>query len=316
MRPFVIHDRRFGSLVIGHTLLEKLWTGCRWAEGPAYFPAGRYLVWSDIPNDRIMRFDETDGSVSVFREPCFNANGNTTDAQGRLVTAEHRGRRITRTEHNSAIMVLADRFEGKRLNSPNDVVVKSDGSVWFTDPTYGIDSDYEGDKAESEIGASNVYRIDPKSGAVTAVVRDRVRPNGLAFSPDEKILYVADTGRSHVPDLPATLTAYTVNSDGAVGRRVQSCLRLARKACSTASVATPRATSGLRRGATCFAMRAMARTSVRFRCRSWLPTSASAVRSVTGFTSAARPRCTRCIQRQEGRGFSDAKNHFRRGRQL
>ncbi len=214
MRPFVIHDRRFGALVIGHTLLEKLWTGCRWAEGPAYFPAGRYLVWSDIPNDRIMRFDETDGSVSVFRDPCFNANGNTTDGQGRLVTAEHRGRRITRTEHDGTITVLADRFEGKRFNSPNDVVVKSDGSVWFTDPTYGIDSDYEGDKAESEIGASNVYRIDPKTGAVTLVVRDRVRPNGLAFSPDEKILYVADTGRSHVPDLPATLTAYTMNSDG------------------------------------------------------------------------------------------------------
>jgi gluconolactonase len=215
MRPFVIHDRRFGALVIGSSLLEKLYTGCRWAEGPAYFPAGRYLVWSDIPNDRIMRFDETDGSVSVFREPCFNANGNTTDAEGRLVTAEHRGRRITRTEHNGTITVLADRFEGKRFNSPNDVVVKSDGSVWFTDPTYGIDSDYEGDKADSEIGASNVYRIDPKSGAITVVVRDRVRPNGLAFSADEKILYVADTGRSHVPDLPATLSAYAVNADGA-----------------------------------------------------------------------------------------------------
>ncbi len=215
MRPFVIHDRRFGALVIGSSLLEKLWTGCRWAEGPAYFPAGRYLVWSDIPNDRMMRFDETDGSVSVFRQPCFNSNGNTTDAQGRLVTAEHRGRRITRTEPNGAITVLADRFEGKRFNSPNDVVVKSDGSIWFTDPTYGIDSDYEGDKADSEIGASNVYRIDPKNGAVTIVVRDRVKPNGLAFSPDEKILYVADTGRSHVPDLPATLTAYRVNADGA-----------------------------------------------------------------------------------------------------
>ena len=161
MRPFVIHDPRFASLVIGHALLDKLWTGMRWAEGPAYFPAGRYLVWSDIPNDRLMRLDETDGSVSVFREPCNNANGNTTDHEGRLVTCEHRGRRVTRTEHDGSITVLADRFEGKRLNSPNDVVVKSDRSIWFTDPTYGIDSDYEGDKADSEIGASNVYRIDP-----------------------------------------------------------------------------------------------------------------------------------------------------------
>jgi gluconolactonase len=214
MRPFVIHDPRFVPLVAGHALLDKLHTGMRWAEGPAYFPAGRYLIWSDIPNDRLMRLDETDGSVSVFREPCNNANGNTTDHEGRLVTCEHRGRRVTRTEHNGSITVLADRFEGTRLNSPNDVVVKSDRSIWFTDPTYGIDSDYEGDKAESEIGASNVYRIDPASGAVTAVVRDRVKPNGLAFSPDEKILYVADTGRSHNPNLPMTITAYTVNADG------------------------------------------------------------------------------------------------------
>jgi gluconolactonase len=213
-RPFVVHDPRFLALVLGHALLDKLWTGCRWAEGPAYFPAGRYLVWSDIPNDRIMRFDETDGSVSMFRQPCNNANGNTTDHEGRLVTCEHRGRRVTRTEHNGSITVLADRFEGKKLNSPNDVVVKSDGSVWFTDPTYGIDSDYEGDKGESEIGASNVYRVDPANGAVSAVVRDRVRPNGLAFSPDEKILYVADTGRSHVAGLPATITAYAASADG------------------------------------------------------------------------------------------------------
>ena len=215
MRPFVVHDPRFSSLVVGHALLEKLWTGMRWAEGPAYFPAGRYLVWSDIPNDRLMRLDETDGSVSAFREPCNYANGNTTDHEGRLVTCEHRGRRVTRTEHDGSITVLADQFEGRRLNSPNDVVVKSDRSIWFTDPTYGIDSDYEGDKAESEIGASNVYRIDPASGAVTAVVRDRVRPNGLAFSPDETVLYVADTGASHVPGLARTITAYRVNADGA-----------------------------------------------------------------------------------------------------
>ena len=214
MRPFVVHDPRFAARVIGHANLEKLATGCRWAEGPAYFAAGRYLVWSDIPNDRMMRLDETDGSVSVFRQPSQNSNGNTTDRQGRLITCEHLTRRVTRTEHDGAITVLADAFEGKRFNSPNDVVVKSDGSVWFSDPTYGIDSDYEGLAAPSEIGRSNVYRLDPGTGELSAVITDRVKPNGLAFSPDESILYVADTGRSHVRDLPVTITAYRVNADG------------------------------------------------------------------------------------------------------
>jgi len=214
MSPYLFHDERFGALVIGHARLERLYTGCRWAEGPAYFPAGRYLVWSDIPNDRLMRFDETDDSVSIFMSPCGNHNGHTRDTAGRLVSCEHGGRCVSRIEHDGTRTVLADRFEGKRLNSPNDVVVKSDGSIWFTDPTYGIDSDYEGHAAQSEIGASNVYRIDPVSGAVTLVVADRVRPNGLAFSPDESELYVADTGRSHVPGLPATITAYSVAADG------------------------------------------------------------------------------------------------------
>src|SRR5207249_5654908 len=137
--------------------LEKLATGCRWAEGPAYFAAGRYLVWSDIPNVRLMRFDETDGSVSVFRQPSSNANGNTTDRQGRLISCEHRTRRVTRTEHDGEITVLTDRFDGKRLNSPNDVVVKSDDSVWFTDPPYGILNNYNGSAAEREL-PMNVYR--------------------------------------------------------------------------------------------------------------------------------------------------------------
>jgi len=214
MIPFVVHDPRFAALVIGHAQLEKLATGFRWSEGPAYFAAGRYLVWSDIPNDRLMRFDETDGSVSIFRQPSNNANGNTTDRDGRLVTCEHLTRRVTRTEHDGSIKILADRFEGKRLNSPNDLVVKSDRSIWFTDPTYGIDGDYEGDKATSEVGASNVYRIDPETGDVVVVVRDRVQPNGLAFSPDEKTLYVADTGASHQQGLPVTITGYSVEDDG------------------------------------------------------------------------------------------------------
>jgi len=208
-----IHDPAYRRMFIGHAKLEKLWTGCRWAEGPAYFPAGRYLVWSDIPNNRMMRFDETDDSVSVFRAPANHSNGNTTDRQGRLISCEHLSRRVTRTEHDGSISVLADRFEGKRFNSPNDAVVKSDGSVWFTDPTYGIDGDYEGDKAASEIGASNVYRIDP-DGTVTCLITDRVQPNGLAFSPDETLLYVADTGVTHRPDLKPTIEVYPVGADG------------------------------------------------------------------------------------------------------
>jgi gluconolactonase len=218
---YEILDPRFRRLINGTAHVEKLYTGCRWAEGPAYFAAGRYVVWSDIPNNRMMRYDETDGSVSVFRSPCGNSNGNTTDRQGRLVSCEHGGRRVSRTEHDGTITTLADRWQGKRLNSPNDVVVKSDDSIWFTDPAYGIDTDYEGDKAESEIGACHVYRIDPKSGEVKAVITDMVRPNGIAFSLDEKLLYVADTGRSHVPDHPAHMKVYDVGADGSVsGGRV------------------------------------------------------------------------------------------------
>jgi len=206
-------DKRFGKLLIGHARVERLWTGARWAEGPAWFAAGRYLVFSDIPNNRMMRFDETDSSMSVFRHPSNNSNGNTTDREGRLVTCEHLGRRVTRTEHDGSITVLADRYKGKRFNSPNDVIVKSDGSIWFTDPTYGIDADYEGARAESEIGASNVYRIDP-SGEITIVADDFVKPNGLAFSPDEKTLYVADTGCTHVENGPKHIRALAVKPDG------------------------------------------------------------------------------------------------------
>jgi gluconolactonase len=213
MSEFEVLDPRFAKLVIQSAKLEHLWTGARWVEGPAYFPAGRYLVFSDIPNDRLMRYDETSGVVSVFREPSANNNGNTVDPEGRLVSCEHKGRRITRTEHDGSIIALATHFEGKRFNSPNDIVVKSDGSIWFSDPTYGIDGEYEGDAAPSEIGQANVYRLDPATGALDAVVTDRVQPNGLAFSPDEGILYVSDTGSSHVPGHPRTITAYEVWPD-------------------------------------------------------------------------------------------------------
>jgi gluconolactonase len=207
-------DPRFHALVLGNVHLERLYTGCRWSEGPAYCAAGKFLVWSDIPNDRVMRWDETDGSVSVFQQPASNANGHTLDRQGRLLSCEHRGRCVSRIEHDGRRTVLATQFDGHRLNSPNDLVVKSDGSIWFTDPTYGIDSEYEGDAARSEIGASNVYRIDPETGAVQAVITDMVKPNGLAFSPDERQLYVADTGASHVPDGPRHLRRYALHADG------------------------------------------------------------------------------------------------------
>ena len=216
---YEIIDPRFGALVNGNAKVDQLFTGCKWAEGPAWFGAGRYLVWSDIPNNRQMRYDETDGSVSVFRSPSNYSNGNTVDRQGRQVTCEHGERRVTRTEHDGTITVVADRFEGKRFNSPNDVVVKSDDSIWFTDPAYGIDSDYEGHKAESEIGRCNVYRVDPESGAVSAVITDMVRPNGLAFSIDEKQLYVADTGRTHGPQNPKHIRVFDVRGDKVAGGR-------------------------------------------------------------------------------------------------
>lgn len=209
-----IFDERFERLVFGNAYLEKLYTGCRWAEGPAYFAAGKYLIWSDIPNDRLMRFDETDGSVSVFMAPCRNQNGHFVDQAGRLVSCEHQGRCISRIEHDGSRTVLADKFHGRKLNSPNDLVVKSDGSIWFTDPTYGIDSHYEGDAAPSEIGASHVYRLDAQSGELTAVATDFVKPNGLAFSPDETLLYIADTGATHVKNGPRHIRVADVSADG------------------------------------------------------------------------------------------------------
>ena len=206
---YEIHDERFLACIRRNAQVERLYTGCRWAEGPAWFPAHRSLVWSDIPNDRMLRFDEASGAVGVFRQPCGHANGATVDRQGRLISCEHSGRRVSRTEHDGSITVLADRFEGKRFNSPNDVVVKSDGSIWFTDPSYGIDSDYEGVKAPSEIGGCHVYRIDPESGVVRRVLEGFAMPNGLAFSPDERRLYVSDTGQTQ-----GVIRAFDVAADG------------------------------------------------------------------------------------------------------
>jgi gluconolactonase len=188
-------DKRF-RYRLGNAAIERVATGFRWAEGPVYFRDGRYFLWSDLPNNRIMRWLEDDGRVSVFRADANFANGNTRDLSGRLITCEHGSRSVTRTEFDGTITVLADRYKGKRLNSPNDVIVKSDGSIWFTDPSYGIDTDYEGFRAIQELPC-NVYRLDPNSGECTVVADDFVRPNGLAFSPDESRLYIVESGITH-----------------------------------------------------------------------------------------------------------------------
>ncbi len=211
--PYEVLDPRGAGLFNGTAKLDRLYTGCRWAEGPAYFPAGRYLVWSDIPNNRMMRYDETDGSVSEFRNPSNYTNGHTVDRQGRLISCEHRGRRVSRTEFDGTVTTLVDSFNGKRMNSPNDAVVKSDNSIWFTDPAYGIDWDYEGLRSPMEQDGCHVYRIDGQSGAVTRVATDFVRPNGLAFSPDEKKLYIVDTGATHVENGPRHIRVFDVDGD-------------------------------------------------------------------------------------------------------
>jgi gluconolactonase len=187
-------DKRFRSQ--GNAAIERIAHGFRWAEGPVYFRDGGYLVWSDIPNNRMMRWLEEDGHVSVFRPHSNYSNGNTRDREGRLVTCEHDTRRVTRTELDGRITVLMDRHDGKRLNAPNDVVVDSGGFIWFTDPGYGIDGEYEGHKDEFEL-PGHVYRLDPAAGRATVVLDDFLRPNGLAFSPDERRLYVVESGVTH-----------------------------------------------------------------------------------------------------------------------
>lgn len=214
METYDIRDERFHALIIGHARIERLWTGARWSEGPVYVPAARHLIWSDIPNDRLLRFNEDDGAVSVFHRPAGYHNGHTLDHDGRIIACEHGNRRISRLDHDGVWRTLCERFEGKRFNSPNDVVVKSDGSIWFTDPTYGIDSAYEGHHGLSEIGGSFVYRFDPSTASVSAVATDRIKPNGLAFSCDERMLFVSDTGATHAKDTPAAIHAYRVGAYG------------------------------------------------------------------------------------------------------
>jgi len=206
---YEVFDKRFKSLMIGIAHLDKLADGCIWAEGPVWFADGGYLLWSDIPNNRMLRWTPETG-VSTFRAESNNSNGNTRDRQGRLITCEHLTRRVTRTEPDGSITVIADKHKGKRLNSPNDVIVKSDDSIWFSDPSYGIMTEFEGSRSEQEQGGCYVYRVDPKSGEIATVVEDFVKPNGLAFSPDEKVLYVADSAASHDPNAPHHIRAFDV----------------------------------------------------------------------------------------------------------
>nr|WP_199414548.1 MULTISPECIES: SMP-30/gluconolactonase/LRE family protein [unclassified Cupriavidus] len=199
---------RFEKYHLPLAAIDRIAVGCRWSEGPVWFGDGRYLLWSDVPNDRILRWDEETGNTSVFRSPSNHANGNTRDRQGRLVTCEHVGRRVTRTEYDGSITVLADRYDGKPLNSPNDVVVKSDGSIWFTDPPFGIAGYYQGEKATSEL-PERIYRIDPVSGRLDIVADDVSGPNGLAFSPDEEVLYVIESRTR-----PRRIRAFQVSEGG------------------------------------------------------------------------------------------------------
>ncbi|WP_416355878.1 SMP-30/gluconolactonase/LRE family protein [Aureimonas phyllosphaerae] len=214
---YEIVDRRFADMVVPIFPPEELYSGGLFLEGPAYYAAGRYLLFTDIPNDRILRWDEATRSVGVFRQDCGHPNGQTFDPLGRLLSCEHRHRRVSRTEHDGSIVTIADRWNGRRLNSPNDVVVTSDGAVWFTDPTYGILHDLDGGKADPEIGGCHVYRVDPRTGEVQAKITDMVMPNGLAFSADERRLYVVDSGKSHFDDGPAHVRAFRIDESANVG---------------------------------------------------------------------------------------------------
>lgn len=197
-------DPTFNRYRLGLAKIEQIATGMRWAEGPVWFGDGRFLLWSDIPNNRIMKWEEQTGAVSVFRQPASNSNGLTRDRQGRLLTCEHLTRRVTRTEYDGSITVIADSLDGKRLNSPNDVVCASDGSIWFTDPPYGILGYYEGERATPEL-PTNVYRWDADSKTLSVAIDDIDRPNGLAFSPDESVFYVVEGGPA-----PRVMRAYDV----------------------------------------------------------------------------------------------------------
>ena len=266
-------DNRFRQYIIGNTTMRRLHTGTLWAEGPAWNGVGRYLVWSDIPNNVQMRYIEDDHRVTVFRNPSGHSNGNTFDQQGRQLSCEHSGRRVVRYEYSGTTTVIADKFQGKRLNSPNDVVVHQDGSIWFTDPIYGIRGNYEGFKAESETRPA-VYRVDPQSAAVEIVTDEITGPNGICFSPDFRKLYVADTGTGR------EIRVYDVDGKSARNGRRHAQLTVPGPA------KAPAAADGIRcdvdgniwtgRGPACRSSRRTARSSASSGCRRTAPTSASA----------------------------------------
>ena len=265
----------------------------RWCEGPIWFGDGRYLLWSDIPNNRIVRWDEETGTVTIFRKPADFANGNTRDRQGRLLTCEHGKRRVSRTEYDGTITAVADKFDGKPLNSPNDVVCKSDGSIWFTDPPFGVLGFYEGYVAKPEL-PTNVYRVDPRSGQLTVVAGDVNRPNGLAFSPDESKLYVVEAGTT-----PRNILAYDVTGAGTraheqapadrrrPGNAGRDEVRRGRESLGAAG-AWARRTSTASRSSTPTGSRSAASL-----CPPAAPTFASAARIATDSSCAAAPGCTR-----------------------
>jgi gluconolactonase len=215
----VVLDKRFAKYKIGNAAIERLATGMRWAEGPAWNGVGRYLVWSDIPNDVQLRWLDEDGHVSTFRSPAHNSNGNTFDFEGRQIAFEHGTRRVARYEHSGKVTVLADKFDGKRLNAPNDGAVHPDGGIWFTDPGYGSLMHYEGHKAPLEIDEA-VYRIDPKTGKLEKMIgrNEMFKPNGLCFSPDYKKVYVADTGASHYDKASRNIMVFDVED----GKRLKN----------------------------------------------------------------------------------------------
>ena len=215
-QPFEVLDPRFGKLRPPVALLEKIHTGCRFTEGAVYFGDRRCLLFSDVPSSRMYRWDEETSQVTVFRANSNYSNGNTRDREGRLITCEHQTRRVTRTELDGSITVLADRWQGKRFNSPNDVVVKSDGTIWFTDPSYGLDQYFEGGRGKSEIGSCNVYQLDPVDGSIQVVADDFARPNGLAFSPDESKLYIVNSGLFPDPNGPHHIRVFEVSNKGAL----------------------------------------------------------------------------------------------------
>lgn len=212
MSDFEVHDPRFNRFFLGNAAVEKLATGFRWVEGPVWFGDSGTLLFSDIPNDRMLRWIDGEGT-SIYRQPSNYANGHTRDRQGRLISCEHGTRRVTRTEHDGRVTVIADHYDGQRLNSPNDVVVKSDDTIWFSDPHYGIMMDYEGFRATQELSC-NVYRYDPRNQQLQAVITELDCPNGLCFSPDESRLYVADTGLLHDDDADRRIQVYDVDKAG------------------------------------------------------------------------------------------------------